>query len=179
LDSACRSHPDLKVFAIMPIDPYASPAANEVFASQSSSAVSAGVIQQLAGTKPWVRFISVLTFIGAGLMLILGLVMMLMGSVIANASKNPMFTGGMGVVVAVIYIVMAAYIYPGVKLWKYANYIGLLMSSGGVADLEMALSQQRSFWKFVGIILLVFVSLYALIFVGAIVLGGFAALNKG
>lgn len=161
----------------MPIDPYASPAANEVFASQSSSAVSAGVIQQLAGTKPWVRFISVLTFVGAGLMLILGLVMMLMGSVIANASKNPMFAGGMGVMMAVIYIVMAAfYIYPGIKLWKYANYIGLLMSSGGVADLEMALSQQRSFWKFVGIIFLIFVSLYVLIFVGAIVLGGIGAM---
>lgn len=163
----------------MSIDPYSSPATHAQPPSFSAgSAVSQGVVAQLAGTKPWVRFISVLMFLGAGLMLILGVVMVLMGGVIASASNNQMFAGGMGVVLAAIYIVMAAfYIYPALKLWKYANSIGALMSSGSVLDLETALSQQRSFWKFIGIIFLVFVSLYALIFIGAIVLGGIGAMT--
>lgn len=163
----------------MSIDPYSSPATYAQPPSFSTgSAVSQGVVAQLAGTKPWVRFISVLMFLGAGLMLILGLVMVVMGSAIASASNNQMFAGGMGVVLAAVYIVMAAfYIYPALKLWKYANSIGALMSSGSVLDLETALSQQRSFWKFIGIIFLVFVSLYALIFIGAIVLGGIGAMT--
>jgi hypothetical protein len=47
-------------------DPYATPATHVHHASPSNAAISQGVLQQLAGTKPWVRFISVLVFIGAG-----------------------------------------------------------------------------------------------------------------
>ncbi len=90
-----------------------------------------------------------------------------------------MFTGGMGIMFAAVYIVMAIfYIYPALKLWKYANYIGSVMDSGATFDLEMALSQQRSFWKFVGIICLIFVSLYALFFIGGILVAAFGAASS-
>ncbi|MES2658418.1 MAG: DUF5362 family protein [Verrucomicrobiota bacterium] len=98
---------------------------------------------------------------------------------IASLSKNAMFTGGMGIMFAAVYIVMAIfYIYPALKLWKYANYIGSVMDSGATFDLEMALSQQRSFWKFVGIICLIFVSLYALFFIGGILVAAFGAASS-
>jgi hypothetical protein len=159
-------------------DPYATPAAHVQHASPSSAGVSQGVLQQLAGTKPWVRFISVLMFIGAALMLLIALGIMIAGGAIAKASSNPMFSGGMGIAFAVLYAAMSLfYIYPALKLWKYANYIAILLNSGAMFDLEMALSQQRSFWKFVGIIMLVFLSLYLLVIVGAVIFGGFAAMS--
>ena len=111
-------------------------------------------------------------------MLLFALMMLLFGGALSKAGANPMFAGGMGLVLALIYVLVAAlYIYPGMKLWKYANYIESLKRSGDTFDLEMALSQQRSFWKFMGMIFLVIVSLYALVFIGAIVLGGFASMS--
>jgi len=160
-------------------DPYATPVAgNYSNPSSGNSAITQGVLQQLAGTKPWVRLISVMMFIGAALLLLLGLVMGLMGGAIASASKNPMFSGGMGIGIAAVYVVMALfYIYPAVKLWKYATSIGNLLNSGTAIDLETALSHQRSFWKFVGVITLIIISLYGAIFVIAMVAGGIGALS--
>ena len=37
--------------------------------------------------------------------------------------------------------------------------------------MEDALRQQKSFWKFMGILMIVLLSLYVLIFIGAIALG--------
>ena len=163
-----------------PYDPYATPTTNVQPTGYSGhAAVSQGVIQQLAGTKGWVRFISVLMFIGAGLMLLFALLMMAMGNAMANATKSPMFGGGMGIFLAAIYGVFAfIYIFPALKLWKYATCIGNLISTGSITDLESALNEQRSFWKFIGMIFLVIISLYALIFIGVFVIGGIGALRS-
>ena len=159
-------------------DPYSTPLANVHSSGFTGNAeVSQGVIQQLAGTKGWVRFISVLMFIGAGLMLLFAVIMVVMGSAMASLTKSPMFSGGFGIVLAVIYGIFAfIYIFPALKLWKYASCIGSLIASGASSDLEMALNEQRSFWKFIGMIFLVLLSLYALIFIAAIVLGGIGAM---
>lgn len=163
----------------MQSDPYATPSTNVQPPSYAgNAAISSGVLQQLAGTKPWVRLVSVMMFIGAALLLVLALVMGMMGGVIASAAKNPGFSGGMGVGIAIVYGVMALfYIYPAIKLWKYASCIEILLNSAASFDLEMALSQQRSFWKFVGVITLVILALYALIFIGAIIIGGIGAMS--
>ena len=110
-------------------------------------------------------------------MLLFAVIMVVMGSAMASLTKSPMFSGGFGIVLAVIYGIFAfIYIFPALKLWKYASCIGNLISSGTSSDLEMALNEQRSFWKFIGMIFLVLLSLYALIFIGAIVLGGIGAM---
>ncbi len=63
------------------------------------SAVSQGVVQQLEGTKGWVRFISVLMFVGIG-----GMLLMAVGTVrMASALNHAMFPKGLGIVFAVIY----------------------------------------------------------------------------
>jgi hypothetical protein len=164
----------------MSIDPYASPAVNVSPVSRShDAATTEGVIRQLAGTKPWVRFISVMMFVGAGFLVLIALVMLLAGGVMAQATKsNPMFAGGMGAVIGVLYIVMALfYIYPGLKLWKYASRIGDFIQSANAVNLEAALGEQRKFWKFFGVLMLIFLILYALVFVGAILMGVFAAMG--
>lgn len=155
----------------MSIDPYASPAVNVSPVSRShEAAITEGVIRQLAGTKPWVRFISVLIFIGVGFMILAALIMLLAGGMMAQASQsNPLLAGGMRAVIAVIYLVLAfLYIYPGIKLWKYASRIGNLMQVASTANLEAALMEQRKFWKFLGVIMLIILILYALAFVGLI-----------
>ncbi len=163
----------------MSIDPYSSPANHvEPPSFSNSSAVSQGVLAQLAGTKPWVRFMSVLMFIGAGFMLLVALVMLVAGGSIAASSKTGALPAGMMSGIAILYALLAGlYIYPALKLWKYASNIGTLLISGTVLDLEAALGQQRSFWKFLGIMVIAIFVLYFVIVIALVAFGGLAAMK--
>lgn len=80
--------------------------------------VAEGVINQLARTKPWVRFFSVLTFLGAGLMVVVSLVMLLAGAARAQkASTRPDLLGISSETIlfgmAVFYLILGVfYFYP-------------------------------------------------------------------
>ena len=165
----------------MSTDPYSTPAANELPASHYTDAtVSQGVLRQLAGTKGWVRFMSVLMFIGAGFMLLGALIMLVMGGSIAAIAKTGggALPAGMMTGVSILYALFAGiYIYPALKLWKYADNIGALLVSSSMLDLEAALSQQRSFWKFLGIMVIAIFVLYFVIVIAVIGIGGFAAMK--
>ncbi|WP_397383497.1 DUF5362 family protein [Prosthecobacter sp.] len=154
-------------------NPYSSPVAN-LFGSATNSAaeaVSPSTIAQLAGTKPWVRFMSVIFWLG-GLFLVLlsGFYALLAASGTFNndfksnpaIAGNPVFTNNpaflAGILIGTsIYLGVFAFltIYPALKLWKYANSIGRLMASRSIADLDAALTEQRRYWKFHGIMTLI------------------------
>lgn len=143
--------------------------------------VSVGAVEQLAATKPWVRFISVIIFIGAGFMLLGAIAMIVAGSaglMLGAAGRNAPsgFAGPFGMVLAAVYAVFAfVYIFPGVKLWKYANAIGSLIQTGSEQDLVAALTQQKSFWKFIGILMLAMLVIYVLAIIAGVAFAGFAA----
>jgi hypothetical protein len=116
-------------------------------------------------------FLSVMAFIGSAFMLLGGIVMMALGALAprAGSAMSPAVLGA-------IYIPMAfLYIYPGLKLWGFAGAINRLVSSRSTEDLEAALGQQKSFWKFAGIVTIVMIALYAIFFVGMIAVGIAAA----
>lgn len=163
-------------------DPYAPPVSENIASAYPGiTGVTQVAMQHLSGTKPWVRFISVLMFVGAGFMLILALVMGLVGgSVFANAgSGGRALPAGMTLGMTIVYgLLSVLYIYPALKLWKYANDIASLLASGSVADLENALGQQRSFWKFVGIVVIVMFALY-MVTVAVVIMGASVAAMKG
>jgi hypothetical protein len=70
-------------------------------------------------------------------------------------AKPPDMTGFMSVM-GVFYLLLAFfYLIPSVKLWKFGRAIKRLCLSGSNQDLEQAIEQQRGFWKFVGILIVV------------------------
>lgn len=161
-------------------NPYSSPHAADTGTPPFGSTpglVSAAAVQQLAATKPWVRFISVIIFIGSGFLLLaaLGMIIALVaGSAIAHStSKSPTpFSGSLGITLVISYALMAIlYLFPGVKLWKYASRIGDLLASGRDEDLVAALNQQRSFWKFIAILMIIMIAIYLLAIIGALIFG--------
>lgn len=108
-------------------------------------------------TKPWVRFISVMMLIGSAFMVLGGFVIIVGGA--AGAI-------GASAILGVVYIVMAlCYIIPAVFLWKYADGIALFVRERSTGALASALESQKSFWKFVGIFMLVVMAIYAVIIV--------------
>ena len=122
-------------------------------------------VSMLRQTKPWVRFISVVMFLGSFMMVAGGLMMVVAG--LAGAGG---LAGGLGVGLGGFYFVLSLiYIAPAVFLWRYANRIGIFVSDGSTGALASALEAQKSFWKFVGIMMLIIIALYAAFFVVTIV----------
>lgn len=141
--------------------------------SLSNIPVTPLMIDHLRATKPWVRFMSITTFILAGLMVLGGLLMFLL------PTGPGMERLGLGPLVGLIYLLLALlYIAPAYFLHQFASSIGNLMRGGGDVAMEAALASQKSFWRFVGISTLVIICLYALIFVGAILFGIMSAVSR-
>jgi Family of unknown function (DUF5362) len=137
--------------------------------------------QYLDETRPWVRFISTVTFVMAGFMVLMGVGVVTLGVFGGLAAKN---TGGLGAlgsaigggVLALVYVVLAfVYIAPGVYLARYASAIKRLRANCNAGGLEDALKHQKSFWRFAGILTAVGLVVAVVGMVLAIVAGVIAA----
>ena len=142
--------------------------------SPRQGGVSEEMVTLLQATRPWVRLLSVLGFIGLGFLVLgsLAFVLIPMGGL-----------GAMGlgprVAIAALYLLMGFVQLPAVLyLGRYAGRITRLSASGAPVDLEEALRAQKSFWKYVGILTLVMIILYVLILVVALGVGGAALLGR-
>jgi hypothetical protein len=153
---------------MIPQDPYAPPVAPAGTEARTGSGVPEGAVTALRGTRPWVRFLSILGFVGAGFMLLAGVAMLVTGGALFLAEEQaPAGGGGMMAGLSVLYIFLALiYVAPSLYLFRYASAITRLTSGGGGTALVEALGVQRSFWRLVGILAVATLVLYALIIVG-------------
>ncbi|HEX4959264.1 MAG TPA: DUF5362 family protein [Thermoanaerobaculia bacterium] len=138
-------------------------------------AVTAATIEHLRRTKPWVRFLSVMCFIGSALLVVFGLLLAVMGSALPamfGGSSNPI--GGLSL--GIVYLLLALlYIFPGLYLWRYANAIDSLVRYPQSLTLEEAMKHQTAFWRFVGILSAVMLVIYAVALVLVVVFGALGA----
>ena len=161
---------------------YASPSSNVTGEDSygSGSNVATSTVNILRMTKGWARFLSVLAYLGGALLIIVAVFNL------ANLDKFAEQFGGSGfgpgaaeaariahqiaMVVLVLYIVMAVivYIIPAVILGAYASRIGGLIANPSAITLDMALDQQRRFFKYFGILAIVFITLIVLVLVWAL-----------
>jgi hypothetical protein len=146
--------------------------------SYSQEAVSAAVIDQLRRTRGWVLFFSIMLWIGAVFLLVGGLIMigigLLGGAGSAMGEMSGMGAAEAGVMagMAFVYLILAVfYIYPALKLGKFAARIRDLAAVPSEQNLVAALNEQRAFWKYVGIMVIVMIALYIVIFAVAMVVG--------
>ena len=106
---------------------------------------------ELKATKPWVRFLSILGFISMAF----GLFGMA-GMTVAMKSVPQDFPGPpMAMMVGMNLIMIVLYFFPALYLFRYASSIGRLLKEDNIESLETALTYQKSFWRFVGILVIV------------------------
>ena len=105
----------------------------------------------LRGTRPWTRLLSILGFIGVAFTLLSGVVMLFGRSFLPMGTDAPplILTGVINVVVGIFYLI------PSIWLFRYSSAISRYLAGGGAIELGNALSYQKSFWKFVGILTLI------------------------
>lgn len=137
------------------LNPYTAPVSKPNSGNTAGVSVPLQIITELSGTKPWVRLVSVMMWIVSIIFFLLMLVGMFTSAVSTGRSNV-----WIGIVVAFLYF------YPAQKLSNYASNISRLSESKSYADLLASLREQRRFWKFLGILTLIYLSLFLLIFGG-------------
>jgi hypothetical protein len=107
-------------------------------------------------TKPWVRFFSIMIFIGAAFCALAGVLVVIMGALASEAVRS--MPGGP--LLGLFYVALAVlYIPPGVFLSRYAGAIRSLKSNLDAQSLEDAMRHQKTFWRYVGILTIIGVAL--------------------
>jgi hypothetical protein len=146
-------------------NPYASPAAEAEPVGRAvvdeDAVNSSEVIEVLKQTRSWVQMIGVLGYLGAGTLGAFGLAAMAFG----GWRRFSGFSGWAGV----LYVAIAVmYVFPCMALLRYGRSIGDLQNGQGVPALVDALRHQKSFWRYAGVLTILFmvVSTYAFSVIG-------------
>ena len=133
-------------------------------------------------TRPWVRFLSIMVFIGAAFTLLGGLTVMLVGitgSLIGVGNETFSQLPGGGFTLGLIYLVMAVlFVPPGIFLTRYASAIKTLESTPSAQALEKALKYQKSFWRYAGILTVVYLVVMAAIIAFSLAIAMFMVVNR-
>jgi len=149
---------------------YAAPNTRSAGASASGE-VSAGILQKLSKTRPWVMLIAILLFIGAAFMVFGAIAITAVGTFGAQEAGLPPF---MGIGLAAGYLIGAVlYLFLGIYLIRYSGAIKRSALSGSSTDVEQAIGHQHAFWRLAGILALIAIAFMVVAFVVWIV-GGIA-----
>jgi|TARA_B110001469_G_C9496654_1_gene248225 hypothetical protein len=139
----------------------------------TSNLITENAIKFLSETVKWSKFLSVLGFIMVGFMVIAAL---FMGTMIANLGGVGMKDGSMSDgVITVLYLILAAiYFFPVYYLFKFSQNLKEAISNESADSYEKAFEYQKSQYKFAGIMAIIVLSIYVIVFLVAIV-GGLLA----
>ncbi len=153
-------------YAPVSVNPYLSPISDGPPSPEAGrrgdDVLTPRVLAAMSQTRPWVTFLAVLGFVGAGFMVLGGLAMVFAAPAMMPEAS---FIGLIYLIPAVLYAVGANILY------RYRTSISSLQAGFGVEALENALEHQKSFWRFTGLTTAVFLGLYALGIAAAVVLG--------
>jgi hypothetical protein len=124
------------------------------FREVATERANPAVLRTLQRTQPWARLIGIVGLVIGGLHILI--VIGGGGAMIATGNAD-----GAGLL-AVVPLIALFFIFPSLYLVRYANRIRDFVTHGQQSQLEAALEAQRSFWKFIGIVTLVYLVLIGL-----------------
>ncbi len=125
---------------------------------------------QLQATAKWARLVAILGFVFLGIMLLIGIIMgAFLGRVMAmkaamTGQVMPFDPAMFGVFYAVIFLVVVViYFFPTLFLYQYATRTLRALRGGfDAAQFSKGVGAQRSFFTYIGILMIVLVGLYTL-----------------
>jgi hypothetical protein len=163
------------------LNPYKSP---ETAAVPEKPLTAQGILTEtmllyLKGASPWLRFIGVLGFVGTGFSALGGVIFLvavpLMGQVwneipgfesFSAGMVGAVFSGGMGVFIIGASALM---FFPSLFVYRFGEKIRSYLGTGADRDLEQAFKNNKSLWKFYGIICIIYLAFVPLMVIGGII----------
>lgn len=120
----------------------------------------------------WGKFIAIFGIVICGLMLMAAVAMLLAGSVSAYNSL-----GVSPIMLGLIYLISGlAYLYPCIALLRFSAKVKEAVSSNNNDVLRSSFRFLKNHFKSIGILIIVMIFIYALLFLFLIVMGGVAAM---
>ncbi len=132
-------------------------------------------VNYLNQTRKWTMFLSVLGFVGVGFMILIGLVLMFMGPAMSQQipSSVPFKIGYLGI----IYLILGAvYFIPIYYLFTFSNKMRNALYANDMDILTSAFKYLRNYYRFIGVLVIVLISLYILIMLAVVIGVGAAGL---
>lgn len=124
-------------------------------------------------TRKWTMFMAILGFVFLGLMLIMGL---LAGSFMSAFSSKMSGMEGMegaravggfaSVLVFIILLIFAViYFFPLLYLFRFSRHTANAVANVDANEMRLGFKNLKSYWKYIGILVIVVICLYLLIFI--------------
>ena len=169
------------------VNPYQSPEAEAapVKPLAARGTLTETMLSYLKGASPWLRFIGILGFISSGLTAVWGLVsialvplmMRIWGQIPGFDSFSGVFGAAFGGSMVVLCVASAVLIFiPSLFIYRFGEKIRGYLRTGADQDLETALRNNKSFWKFCGIVSIIGLAFVPLLIIIGIVVGVAAAI---
>lgn len=118
-------------------------------------------------TVKWAKFLAICSFVGLGLMVLVGVVFLFLSVSVKVPSETQISTSILGI----LYILIAAlYFFPAIYLFRFATASAEAINTLNDDTLEEGLENLKSLFRFTGILMIIVLSLYAVGFILAIVL---------
>lgn len=128
----------------------------------------------LMETTKWAKFLAIVGFIGCAFIVLAGV---FAGSVMSSMGDS-FGLGGLGVGAAVLYILIALlWFFPCLYLYRFSVRMQTALRSNEQQNLTTGFSYLKSYFKFVGIITIVVISLYLLMFIFLMLGAGIGSLG--
>jgi hypothetical protein len=149
-------------------NPYQSPQADvsAVRPAPSQGGISEKGIRYLRGASPWMRFMGIIGFIGCGLFVLLGIFAAVLPGIFlvmpGAVFPSEAYTGAR---IATLLMGLAYFAFavlgflPSRWLYKTGARLRDYVRMGAEADLEEAFRNTKAFWKFFGIITIIWLAL--------------------
>ena len=127
-------------------------------------------------TARWGKFLAILGFIICGLIIIIGL---FFGTIFSSlASRNQVSyegnisSGSFGALAAVFYIIIAVvYFFPCLFLYRFSTKMKTALNGNEQTDLTLAFQNLKSLFRYVGVITVIVLAIYLVLFLFAVLAG--------
>ncbi|MES2702968.1 MAG: hypothetical protein V4649_10030 [Bacteroidota bacterium] len=115
----------------------------------------------------WTKFLAILGYIFLGLMLLMGVVMLMAAGAASTFNSAFAGLGAMSIFIMFLFII-AIYFYPIFALMKYSTNMKMAMLTNSKSHFNEAIRHLKNMFKYVGILAIIFLCLYGLVFIFAI-----------
>ena len=171
------------------INPYQSPEAalNPVNPLTAQGTLTEPMLIYLKGASPWLRFIGILGFIGAGITALSGFslfaVMPLMNRLWGEIPGfKATFDGFWGAALSgttAVFCVGGGVLmfFPSLFIYRFGEKIRSYLRTGAETELELAFRNNKSLWKFLGIISIIELAFIPVFIIVGIIVAVVMALN--
>lgn len=117
----------------------------------------------------WTKFLAIMGFIMMGIMIVAGL---FMGSIFASIPGYNAVGALSGIGFAIFYtLISAIYFYPIYALYKFSTLIKPALAYNDTAMFNEAIAYKKNMFKYMGILTIILIAMYALFFMFAIMIG--------